>query len=72
MQEGYHEKEYSCFDFPAHSMFILEVFWGSLGASIFGNSSLAANNNRSRLPIIQKIIIILDPFLTTMIRRNLH
>ena len=70
MQEGYHEKEYSCFDFPAHSVFILEVFWGSLDASIFGNSSSAANINRSKPPIIQ--IIILDPFLMTMIRRSLR
>ena len=70
MQEGYHEKEYSCFDFPAHSMFILDKFWGSLVASIFGNSSSATNNNRSRLPIIQ--IIIFDSFLMTMIRWSLR
>ena len=31
-------------------MFIFVEFWGSLGASIFGNSSLVANNTRSRLP----------------------
>ena len=46
-------KEYSCFDhsdFPAHSMFTFDVCWGSLGTSIFGNSSLAANNTQSRLP----------------------
>ena len=46
-------KEYSCFgysDFPAHSMFTSDVCWDSLGTSIFGNSSSAANNTRSRLP----------------------
>ena len=38
-------KECSCFDhsqFPAHSMFISDVCWSSLGTSIFGNSSSAA------------------------------
>ena len=46
-------KEYSCFDhsdFPAHSMFTFDVCWGSLGTSIFGNSSSAANITRSKLP----------------------
>ena len=46
-------KEYSCFDHPdflAHSMVTFDVCWGSLGTSIFGNSSSAANNTRSRLP----------------------
>ena len=46
-------KEYSCFDhsdFPAHSVFASDVCWGSLGTSIFGNSSSAANITRSRLP----------------------
>ena len=46
-------KEHCCFDhsdFPAHSMFTSDVCWGSLGTSIFGNSSSAANNTRSRLP----------------------
>ena len=46
-------KEYSCFDhsdFPAHSMFTFDVCWGSLGTSIFGNSSSAANNTWSKLP----------------------
>ena len=46
-------KEHCCFDhsdFPAHSMFTFDVCWGSLGTSIFGNSSSAANNTRSRLP----------------------
>ena len=28
-------KEYSCFDFPAHSIFKFDMFWGSLGTSIF-------------------------------------
>ena len=28
----------------------VDVFWSGLGTSIFGKSSLAANNNRSRLP----------------------
>ena len=40
-------KEYSCFDhfdFPAHSMFTFDVCCGSLGTSIFGSSSSAANN----------------------------
>ena len=31
-------------------MLIFDVFWSSLGTSIFGNSSSAANNTRSRLP----------------------
>ena len=39
-------KEYSCFKFLVHSVFI---FWGSLGTSIFGNSSSTTNNTRSRL-----------------------
>ena len=46
-------KEHCCFDhsdFPAHSMFTSDVCWGSLGTSIFGNSSSAARNTRSRLP----------------------
>ena len=46
-------KEYCCFDhsdFPAHSMFTFDVCWGSLGTSIFGNSSSASSNTRSRLP----------------------
>ena len=46
-------KEHCCFDhsdFLAHSMFTSDVCWGSLGTSIFGNSSSAANNTRSRLP----------------------
>ena len=34
----------------AHSMFTFDVCWGSLGTSIFGNSSPVANNTRSRLP----------------------
>ena len=33
-KEGYHEKEYSCFDFPAHLVFKFDVFWGSLGTSV--------------------------------------
>ena len=40
---------YSCFDFPAHSMSTFGESWGSLGTIIFGNSSSAANNTRSRL-----------------------
>ena len=46
-------KKYSCFDhfdFPAHSVFRFDLCWGSLGTSIFRNSSSAANNTRSRLP----------------------
>ena len=50
LQERYHDKECSCFDFPSHSMFTFDVFCGSLGTSIFGNSSSAANNTGSRLP----------------------
>ena len=37
-------------DFPAHSMFTFDEFFGSPGTSIFGNLSSAANNTRSRLP----------------------
>ena len=46
-------KEYCCFDhsdFPAHSMFTVDVCWGSLGTNIFPNSSSAESNTRSRLP----------------------
>ena len=35
------------FNFPAHSIFTFDEFWGSLGTSIFRKSSLAANNIRS-------------------------
>ena len=45
-------KEYSCFDhsdFPTHSMFTFDACWDRLGTSIFGNSSSAASNTRSRL-----------------------
>ena len=31
-------------------MLTFDEFWGSLGTSIFGKSSSAANNTRSRLP----------------------
>ena len=31
-------------------MFTFDEFWGSVGTSIFGNSSSAANNSRLRLP----------------------
>ena len=48
-QEDYQKEEYSCFDFLAYPMFTFDVFWGSLGISIFGNSSSAANNTWSRL-----------------------
>ena len=38
-------KEYSCFDhsadFPVHSMFTFDVWWGSLGTRLFENSSSA-------------------------------
>ena len=54
LQEAGHIKNiyyiYSCFDFPAHSMFTYDVFWASLGTSIFMKSNLAAINTRSRLP----------------------
>ena len=42
-------KEYSCFDFPVHSIFTFDVLSGSLGTIIFGNSSSVASNTRSRL-----------------------
>ena len=45
-------KEHCCLDhsdFPAHSLFTSDVCWGSLDTSIFGNSSSAASNTRSRL-----------------------
>ena len=45
----YQEKECSCFDFLAHSMFIFGVFCGSLCTSIFDNSSLAAKKTWSRI-----------------------
>ena len=46
-------KQYCCFylsDFPTHSMFTFDVCRGSLGTSIFGNSSSAASNTWFRLP----------------------
>ena len=46
-------KENSCFnhsDFPAYSLFTFGVCGGSLGTSIFENSSSASNNTRSRPP----------------------
>ena len=30
-------KEYSCFDFLAHSMFTFDKFWGCLGTSTLGS-----------------------------------
>ena len=42
-------KEYSCFDFPVHSVFTFVEFWGGLGTTIFRNSSSAGNNTRCRL-----------------------
>ena len=35
--------------FPSTSVFTFYVFWGSLGTSIFGNSSSSTNDTRSRL-----------------------
>ena len=53
LQEAGHIKNiyyiYSCFDFPAHSMFTFHESRGSMGTSIFGKSSSTANNTRSRL-----------------------
>ena len=49
LPERYQEKECSCFDFLAHSLFTFDVFCGSLCTSIFGNSSLAANKTWSRI-----------------------
>lgn len=49
LQEAGHIKN-SYFDFPAHSRFIFDEFWGSLGTSIFGKWSSAASNTRSWLP----------------------
>ena len=57
-------KEYSCFDHSdilAHPMFTSDVCLGSLGTSIFENSSSAVNNTRSRLSFR------LSPFLMTML-----
>ena len=31
LEEAGAYKEYSCFDFLAHSLFTFDVFWGSLG-----------------------------------------
>ena len=54
LQESGHIKNiyyiYSCFDFPAHSMFTFDEFLGSLGTSISGKSSSVTNNARSRPP----------------------
>ena len=38
------------FYFSTYSVFIFDEFWGSLGTSIFGNSSSTVNNTWSRLP----------------------
>ena len=46
-------KEHCCFDnseFPANLIFTSDVCWGSLGTSIFANSSSAASNTQSRPP----------------------
>ena len=46
-------KEHCCFnysDVPAHPMFTSDICWGSLGTSVFGNSSSVAINTQSRLP----------------------
>ena len=48
--KSWSDKEYSLFDFPAHSMFTFDLFWGRLGTIIFGKSSPAAKNTWSRLP----------------------
>ena len=51
LQEAGHIKNiYSCFDFPAHSMFTFDDFWGNCVSSIFGKSSSNVNNTRPRLP----------------------
>ena len=34
---------------PAHSVFTIDKFWGSLGTIIFGNSSSDGDNTRSKL-----------------------
>ena len=47
---GWSHKECSCFDFPANSTFIFDIFGGSLGTSIFENSSSAANDTQFTLP----------------------
>ena len=39
-QEDYQKEEYSCFDFLAYPMFTFDVFWGSLGISIFGKTQV--------------------------------
>ena len=44
--------EYNCLDFPADSMFIFDIFWGSLGTSIIGDSSSPVSNTQSRLPSV--------------------
>ena len=58
-------KEYCCFDhsdYLARSMFTFDVCWGSLGTSIFRNSSSAASNIRSKLSSRLSF-----PFLMTML-----
>ena len=57
------EAGHSCFDFPLHSVFTFDVFWGSLDTSIFRNSSSAAYNTRSRLTSRLS-----SPFLMTMFK----
>ena len=52
------------FDFPVRSIFTFDVFWGSLGTSIFENSSPVTNNIRNRLHFRQGIFM----FLMTMLR----
>ena len=51
LQEAGHIKNtVSSFDFPAHSLFTFDELWGSLGTSIFRNSSSVADNTPLRLP----------------------
>ena len=56
-------KEYSCFDFPAHSIFTFTLFCDRLGTNIFGSLSWVVSNTRPRLPFIQTILSFL---VTTM------
>ena len=56
-------REYSYFDFLAHSIFTFTVFCDGLGTNIFGNLSWVVSNTRPRLPFFQTILSFL---VTTM------
>ena len=57
-------------NFPAHSVFIFDVCWDSLGASIFRNSSSTANNTRCP-DYLPDYLFVSDDYEITMITRQM-